>query len=361
MSNLSIPTVSETLSLSSHTGSIYVPMKIGNTVQHLIFDTGSTLTWFRCQPGDHARPHYYAIDPEKILPWSSCPSEDPNFFDDEGFCAYEVNYADGTQTRGKLAVETFHVGLEDMLIKFGCSSSISRSSTFGSSTKISGILGMSKGPYSFINQTGGLYGGTFSFCLAPGSGISNFLRSYVRLGRRLMVSSHANSLEMIEGRVSASLYDVKLDSMYFDQKKIIVDPGTFDGGCVLDTGSGVTHLVADAYIALVVLMDEFFYNHNYVRDSDTNSVCYRRLPHAWPVEAPPVWLRFKGISRTVVWMKWGEKQLFDGDDDHKCLQIVPSSDNWSTIGSFQMANIHFTFDLEAKRINFMQDAACEYI
>ncbi|KAJ4749708.1 Eukaryotic aspartyl protease family protein [Rhynchospora pubera] len=331
-------------------------------MQYVVFDTGSTIFWIQCHPCDPCvdqDTQHYSVDPKKILRWSDshCPTTNPKFFDDEGLCAYRVRYKDGTTTSGKLARVTYGIFNSEFIV-FGCSYSTTPESAFGNPI-ITGVLGMGKewDSHSVVSQN---WDGRFSFCFE--SDTVELQRDRILVGPDSKVLPGANELEMIEGRVESHLYDVRLEGMHVwssdGWQKINVDPGTFDGGCALDTGTAMTHLVADAYDAVVSSMDDYFKRQGFIKQFSNpgfEKLCYEPniTTDLSTVQAPPVMLQFKGISGDPVYMMWGEKQLFDTDKfGGRCLQIVPTHESFTTIGAHQMTDIFFTFDLVKKRIYF---------
>lgn len=352
-----IPANSETLPIyhTHNGGEFYVRIKVGRILRNLVFDTGSMLVWFQC---NEDMLHYYD-DLGKLLPWldPGCPWEDWRFSRIGEWCAYDVSYEDDTWTTGVLAEQKFGAPAI-ALINVGCS-------TFATTLHpIHGILGMSRGRYSFISQISDQYGGRFSFCLVSDR---DFLpMSYLRFGTESMIPSGVHVLKMLDGRVVPEFYDVHLDNIIVGQNRVHVDHGTFDGGCVLDTGTTITRLVAYAFDPLVELMDAFFRENgfNKYRNNETEMVCYYPIPDSEfdtisdTIEPLSVQLHFEGISGPVT-MIWRRRQLFAPDENGKgkCLQILPSQTIFTTIGAFQMADIYFTFDLEGKRIYFIQSSS----
>ncbi|KAJ3691251.1 hypothetical protein LUZ61_020415 [Rhynchospora tenuis] len=362
---LVILSVSQTFPLCN--SYVYTPIKAGSTLQYVVFDTGSTIFWIQCHPCDPCvdqNTQHYSVDSKKILRWSDfhCPITNPKFFDDGGLCAYRVSYNDGTTTRGKLARVTYGISSSEFIV-FGCSYSTTPNSPFGN-RMITGVLGMGKEWDSLVSQK---WHGRFSFCFE--SDTVELQPDRILVGPDSKVLSGANELEMIEGRVKSYLYDILLEGMLVwgsdGWQEINVDRGTFDGGCVLDTGTAMTSLVADAYDAVVSSMDEYFKRHGFTRQFSNGKfekLCYEpNITNLSEVHAPPVMLQFKSISGDPVYMVWNEKQLFDTDEfGGRCLQIVPSNDKFTTIGAYQMTDIFFTFDLVKKRIYFSPLPHCTF-
>ncbi|KAK0574840.1 hypothetical protein LWI29_029961 [Acer saccharum] len=77
-----------------------------------------------------------------------------------GKCGYEVNYADGSYTKGTLMLETFTFGqMRIQNMAMGCGHN-----NQGSFNVIAGMLGLGGGRMSFVNQIPET-GGAFSYCL----------------------------------------------------------------------------------------------------------------------------------------------------------------------------------------------------
>ncbi|KAK0575367.1 hypothetical protein LWI29_037939 [Acer saccharum] len=92
------------------------------------------------------------------------PACDALLFNDRhchiGKCGYEVNYTDGSYTKGTLMLETLTFGqMRIQNMAMGCGHN-----NQGSFNVIAGLLGLGGGRMSFVNQIPET-GGAFSYCL----------------------------------------------------------------------------------------------------------------------------------------------------------------------------------------------------
>uniref|UniRef100_A0A453DFX5 Peptidase A1 domain-containing protein n=1 Tax=Aegilops tauschii subsp. strangulata TaxID=200361 RepID=A0A453DFX5_AEGTS len=115
-----------------------------------------------------------------------------------------------------------------------------------------GLLGLGWGPMSLVGQLGGAAGGAFSYCLAsPDAGAGSLV-----LGRDEAMPVGAVWVPLLRNAQELSFYYVDLTGLGVGGERLPLQDGLFDvtedgsGGVVMDTGTAVTRLPADAYAAL---------------------------------------------------------------------------------------------------------------
>ncbi|KAM5561530.1 aspartic proteinase CDR1-like [Rosa sericea] len=190
---------------------------------YVVADTGSDLMWTQCKPCNTCyKTKYTMFDPRKSSTYRNitCSEKECRFIDDYKpssqspsfcskhptiMCAFNMTYADSTSTIGVLAKETVTltsrtgevVTLEDIVFGCGYLNHVEHVSTGNEM----GIIGLGRGPLSFVSQIAPHVGGNkFSYCLVPMHSDPKF-ESKIHFG---------NGSEVLgEGVVSTPLLDVK--------------------------------------------------------------------------------------------------------------------------------------------------------
>jgi hypothetical protein len=138
--------------------------------QLMLIDTGSDVTWFQCKPCNcYLTPGIFDPLVSTSILVVPCDSTACNYLDQHSCnmsqCQYEVDYLDGSFTKGMLVFETLKFGsISIQNVIFGCG----HSNNF-ILPAIHGLVGLGGGPLSLPTQLWlrGLVG-MFSYCL-PGS------------------------------------------------------------------------------------------------------------------------------------------------------------------------------------------------
>ncbi|KAJ4779480.1 Eukaryotic aspartyl protease family protein [Rhynchospora pubera] len=167
-------------------------------------------------------------------------------------CAFNMTYGSSSLQAG-LVQDSFTLASDVVTsYTFGCLRQVS-----GNSVPPQGLLGLGRGPLSFLSQTKPLYGSVFSYCL-PSFRSVNFTGT-LRLGPKgqpqkikttpLLTNPRRPSLyyvNMVEIRVGSHVLPIPASAFTFD-------PNT-GGGTIIDAGTMFTMLVGPAYTAV---RDEF--------------------------------------------------------------------------------------------------------
>lgn len=338
--------------LDEGSGEYFVRVGVGSPPmeQYLVVDSGSDVIWVQCRPCTEC---YAQADPLfdptasasfsgvscgsaicRMVPGSGCGDSDR--------CEYEVEYGDGSYTKGVLALETLTFGGTAVQgIAIGCGHR-----NRGLFVGAAGLLGLGWGPMSLVGQLGGAAGGAFSYCLASRGPGSNAGAGSLVLGRTEAVPVGAVWVPLVRNAQAPSFYYVGLTGLGVGGAKLPLQDGLFqltedgDGGVVMDTGTAVTRLPQEAYTAL--------------RDAFAGAVgglprapgmllfdtCYDLSGYA-SVRVPTVSFYFdEGAILTLP----ARNLLVEVGGGVYCLAFAPSSSGLSILGNTQQEGIQITVD-----------------
>ncbi|XP_023548285.1 aspartic proteinase CDR1-like [Cucurbita pepo subsp. pepo] len=161
-------------------------------------------------------------------------------------------------------------------------------------SKVSGIVGLSHGSASLVQQMGPATGGKFSYCLAP-IGNSNY-SSYLNFGSNAVVSG--------SGAVSTSIYTSEGDYKIFYILKIKAmsvgsnkfnfprsSPFGTNGNIIIDSGTTLTFLQPDIFASFSQAISEVMDLKSTTSPIETLEYCYESTTDDYKV--PPVTAHFK--------------------------------------------------------------------
>uniref|UniRef100_A0A0D9WB60 Peptidase A1 domain-containing protein n=1 Tax=Leersia perrieri TaxID=77586 RepID=A0A0D9WB60_9ORYZ len=342
--------------LAEGSGEYFVRVGVGSppTDQYLVVDSGSDVIWVQCRPCAQCYPQSDPLfDPAtsssfspvacgsaicRMLPRTGCGGGDG--------CEYEVSYGDGSYTKGVLALDTltFAGGAAVEGVAIGCGHRNS-----GLFVGAAGLLGLGWGPMSLVGQLGGAAGGAFSYCLASrGAGNNADVASAgsLVLGRSDAVPTGAVWVPLVRNSNAPSFYYVGLDGIGVGGERLPLQDGVFaltddgDGGVVMDTGTAVTRLPADAYAALRDAFAGAAVGLPRAAAVSLLDTCYD-LSGYESVRVPTVSLYFEqGAVLTLP----ARNLLVDVGGGVYCLAFAPSSSGLSIFGNIQQEGIQITVD-----------------
>ncbi|KAL6841815.1 hypothetical protein ACP4OV_028327 [Aristida adscensionis] len=263
-------------------------------------------------------------------------------------CGFSLTYADSSL---QAALSQDSLAVANDVVKtytFGC---LQRAT--GTAAPPQGLLGLGRGPLSFLSQTRGMYEATFSYCL-PSFKSLNFSGT-LRLGRRgqparikttpLLANPHRSSLyyvNMTGVRVGRKVVPIPASALAFD-------PAT-GAGTVLDSGTMFTRLVAPAYAAV---RDEVRRRVGApVSSLGGFDTCFTAPGVAWP----PVTLLFDGMQVTLPEENVVIRSTYGTTS---CLAMAAAPDGVNTvlnvIASMQQQNHRVLFDVPNGRVGFARE------
>lgn len=248
-----------------HNVTLTVSLSVGTPQQNvtMVLDTGSELSWLQCHKTEKARPIFDPTRSSTYMPINcsspTCTTQTRDFpiptsCDSNKHCHATLSYADATSSEGNLASDTFNIGASGMPgTVFGCMDSGS-SSNSGEDNKTTGLMGMNRGPLSFVSQ---MNFSKFSYCI-PGSnhlgllvfsdGNSTWLKSlnYTPL---IQISTPLPYFD--RSAYTVKLHGIKVSEKILPLPKSILEPDhTGAGQTMIDSGTQFTFLLGPAYTAL---------------------------------------------------------------------------------------------------------------
>ncbi|XP_073015802.1 protein ASPARTIC PROTEASE IN GUARD CELL 2-like [Primulina eburnea] len=329
-------------------GEYFVRIGVGSPArsQYMVIDTGSDIVWVQCQP---CRQCYHQSDPVFDPVYSasfsgvSCSSTVCDRVENSGchsgWCKYEVSYGDGSYTKGNLALETLTIGHTMVQnVAIGCGH-INRGMFVGAS----GLLGLGGGSMSIVGQLGGQTGGAFSYCLVSrgteSSGSLEFGRSVLPVG--------AAWVPLLRNPRAPSFYYIGLLGLGVGGERVPLPDNTFqitefgDGGVVMDTGTAVTRLPTEAYVAFRDTFIAETGNLPRARGVSIFDTCYD-LGGFITVRVPTVSFFLSGGPILTLPAR---NFLIPVDESGTfCFAFAPSSSRLSIIGNIQQEGIQISFD-----------------
>jgi len=331
---------------------------------NFIADTGSDLTWTQCLPCQSCfRQNYPLYDPSRssdnknISCFSNFCTVVSGNCDDLQNCYYTYGYADLSSTAGNLSFDTFTLPVAGTpnsarfpQIAFGCGRT-----QFGDFSNSTGIVGLGRGPISFVNQIRSHIDSTFSYCL--GSIYNSTQVSPLFLGKGALDSS-PRVIPLIYNLFFPTFYYLNLTGISVGGKPVPIPQGTFDiqfdgnGGVFIDSGTTLTYLQEQAYYPLLDAL------RSNIRGEpvDANAAigldfCYKSTPQ---LELPDITFYFDGNVPYTLPVQNAFLFAYQAPDELACLAMLSAGPAGSSgvLGNIQQQNFHITYDLANNKFSF---------
>lgn len=330
-------------------GEYFVRIGVGSPPrsQYMVIDSGSDIVWVQCQPCNQCyRQSDPVFDPASSVSFSgvSCASSVcdrllENAGCHAGRCRYEVQYGDGSYTKGTLALETLTFDQTTVRnVAIGCGHR-NRGMFIGAA----GLLGLGGGSMSFVGQLGGQTGGAFAYCLVSrgieSTGSLEFGRAALPVG--------AAWVPLLRNPRAPSFYYIGLAGLGVGGIRVPIPESVFqltelgDGGVVMDTGTAVTRLPTAAYVAF---RDAFITQTASLPRSPGVSIfdtCYD-LNGFVSVRVPTVSFYFSGGP--ILTLPARNFLIPVNESGTFCFAFAPSPSGLSIIGNIQQEGIQISFD-----------------
>uniref|UniRef100_A0A453PFF9 Peptidase A1 domain-containing protein n=3 Tax=Aegilops tauschii subsp. strangulata TaxID=200361 RepID=A0A453PFF9_AEGTS len=329
--DLTVPT---TLGSALNTLEYVITVGIGSpaVTQTMMIDTGSDVSWVRCNSTDGVT----LFDPSKSTTYApfSCSSAACAQLGTQGNncsssgCQYSVQYFDGSNTTGTYGSDTLALSDADTVtdFHFGCSYHEEEMDE----EKFDGLMGLGGDVPSLVSQTAATYGKSFSYCLPPTNSTSGFLTFGAPNGTSGFVTT-----PMLRYTQAPTFYGVLLKDISVGGTPLRIQSSVFSGGSVMDSGTVITWLPRRAYSAL----------------SSAFRSGMRRYPRAAPVGILDTCYDFTGLSNVsvpTVELVFDGGAVMDLDSDgimiEHCLAFAPTSDE-SFIGNVQQRTFEVLHDV----------------
>ncbi|KAL2333113.1 hypothetical protein Fmac_014326 [Flemingia macrophylla] len=366
------------------TGEYFIDMFIGTPPKHvwLILDTGSDLTWIQCDPCfdcfEQNEPVYVPKDSSSYRNITcydhqcqlvSSPDPIHPCKDENQTCPYFYGYADGSNTTGDFALETFTVNLtwphngkgkfkHVVDVMFGCGHW-----NKGFFHGANGMLGLGRGPLSFSSQMQSIYGHSFSYCLTDLFSNTSTSSKLVFGEDKDLLNNHnnLNFTTLLDGEESPddTFYYLKIKSIMVGGEVLDIPEQTWHwsssegalGGTIIDSGSTLTFFPDPAYGIIREAFEKRIKLHQVAEDGFVMSPCYN-MSGAQQVELPKFGIRF---ADGVVWNFPSENYFYQYEPNEViCLAIIksPNHSNVTIIGNLLQQNFHILYDVKRSRLGY---------
>ncbi|PUZ73290.1 hypothetical protein GQ55_2G462400 [Panicum hallii var. hallii] len=334
-----------------------VRARLGTPAQQLLLavDTSNDAAWIPCA-GCAGCPTSTPFNPAASTSYRPVPCGSPLCAQapnaacprNSKACGFSLTYADSSLVA---ALSQDSLAVANDVVKaytFGC---LQRAT--GTAAPPQGLLGLGRGPLSFLSQTKDMYEATFSYCL-PSFKSLNFSGT-LRLGRKGQ-PQRIKTTPLLANPHRSSLYYVNMTGIRVGRKVVPIpaaalafDPAT-GAGTVLDSGTMFTRLVAPAYAAV---RDEVRRRVGApVSSLGGFDTCFSDPAVKWPA----VTLLFDGMQVTlpeenvVIHSTYGTTS---------CLAMAAAPDGVNTvlnvIASMQQQNHRVLFDVPNGRVGFARE------
>nr|XP_043610715.1 aspartic proteinase nepenthesin-1 [Erigeron canadensis] len=363
-------------------GQYFVTLHLGTPPQPLLLiaDTGSDLIWVACSACRNdcnatRPPHsaflarhsgsfclHHCYDPACRLVPKPRPVGACNITRLHSPCRYEYSYADGSITNGFFAKETTSFNsttgklLQHDSLAFGCGFKISGPSVSGPSFNgAQGVMGLGRGPISFVTQLGRRFGDKFSYCLKDYT-VAPPPTSYLMIGTNDR-NPKMRYTPLTTNPLSSTFYYIGVQNVYVDNVKVRISPSVWDldkmgnGGTIVDSGTTLTFLPDIAYRRILTAFRRRV-NLPIPEGSPPNfDLCYNVSGINQRLSLPK--LSFKLVGNSVFSPPFGN-YFIDTAEDVKCLALQPvtSPGGFSVIGNLMQQGFLFEFDIGRSRLGF---------
>jgi len=335
-------------------------------------DTGSDLIWFQCIPCTNCYKQLNPMfDPQSSSTYSniargseSCPKVfSTSCSPDQNNCIYTYSYVDDSKTQGVLAQETLTltsttgepVAFKDII--FGCG----HNNNGFVNDKEMGIIGLGRGPLSFVSQIGSSLGGNmFSQCLVPFH-TNPSISSPMSFGKGSEVLGNGVvSTPLVSKNTHMSFYFVTLLGISVEGINLPFNGGSSlepaaKGNMLIDSGTPTTLLPEDFYHRLMeqvrkkVALDPITFD-----PSLGFQLCYRTPTN---LKGPTLTAHFEGADVLLT-----PTQIFiPVQDGIFCFAFSSTfSNEYGTYGSYLQSNYLIGFDLERQVVSFKATYCTNY-
>ncbi|OVA15052.1 Peptidase A1 [Macleaya cordata] len=336
---------------------------------YLIVDTASELIWTQCEGCSscfrQSKPYFPY---KKSTSYHPLPCNHPLCEPEKCLfglaCIYDKTYSGGLTSKGILATEKFTVGLTEIFrdVVFGCGLNQTNFPHEGADNKIAGVLGIGRGPKSFLTQLGHRGGGRFSYCLqnATEDIVSH---TYLSFGEDAKIGGPEVQTIALYG-TSPGDYYLNLQDISVSDRRILFPEFTFSvktqrgqerGGCIIDTGTQWTTFYRPIYETVKDYVARYFVEISepmgLMGDNDFGfDLCYQRQMGF--DKFPSIMFHFAEADFVV-----DPHAAFYITDTVFCLAFLPIENEVfdAVIGSWQTTNHRILFDVKNSKLSFAKE------
>ncbi|KAG0485258.1 hypothetical protein HPP92_009138 [Vanilla planifolia] len=272
-------------------------------------------------------------------------------------CSYNQSYGGDSFFSATLSQDILRLGADNITsFTFGAVTSSIAGPTFPKH----GLLGLGRGPVSFLSQTQSLYSSVFSYCLPSYN--SYYFSGSLRLGPRGQ-PARIRSTPLLLNPHRPSLYYVNLTGVSVGRVLVPVPPGSFafdpqtGAGTVVDAGTVITRFVSEAYAAI---RDEFRKQVNATagyQSLGAFDTCFSTsIGDGEMVPLPSVTLHLEGLNLVL---PAANSLIHSSARPLACLAMAAAPMNVNTvvnvIASYQQQNHRVLVDVPGGRVGFARE------
>ncbi|KAK9715787.1 hypothetical protein RND81_06G189500 [Saponaria officinalis] len=345
---------------------------------YLGFDTTSDLIWTQCEGcGNNCFPQ---VDPLFPATRSSTYSQFRQPYCPQSSkwrnnrCELKMRYTDGATVLAIAAKEVFTFASEGgrshgIRLIFGCGFNMQNFPQGNNpDNKISGMMGMGNGFYSFMIQTRTIFNGKFSYCIQPMFGGRRDSPMYIRFGNDVLPQQIAGmqTTPIYRDRRRLSYY-LNLQGISVDTKRLDI-PSNFleinrDGsaGCVIDSGSAISTIANRAFTVFRSAVRDFIKKNNKnVRKMKKPEMgyhlCFERYRNPLTLNLPKITFHFEDNADFVIDIN---ESFYIGVTRSRkgmvCMQFLNNTSNYgglTVLGVHQQVNKRIIYDLSNNLLHF---------
>ncbi|XP_022991886.1 aspartyl protease family protein At5g10770 [Cucurbita maxima] len=339
-----------------------VTVALGGRDSTLIVDTGSDLTWVQCRPCrlcyNQQEPLF---DPSNSSSFLSLSCNSPTCLalppatgnsglcgnGNSSSCGYEINYGDGSYSRGELGFERLNLGeiVIDNFI-FGCGRN--NKGLFGGA---SGLMGLGRSKLSLVSQTSSVFDGIFSYCLpSTGAGASGSLTMGGGDFSNYRNVSPISYTRMVSNPQMPNFYFLNLTGITIGG----VNLGVPNNGALslIDSGTVITRLTPSIYRAFKAEFEKQFSGFQTAPGFSILNTCFN-LTGFKEVNIPTVKFFFEGNAEMTVDVE-GVFYFVKSDASQICLAFASLGyeDQSMIIGNYQQKNQRVVYNSKESTVGF---------
>ncbi|PWA81645.1 eukaryotic aspartyl protease family protein [Artemisia annua] len=260
-------------------------------------------------------------------------------------CSLNMTYG-GSTIAANLATDNVTLATDSVVgYSFGSIKNVA-----GGSFPPQGVLGLGRGPLSFVSQSKTLYKSTFSYCL-PSFKSSNFSGT-LRLGP-IAQPIKINYTPLLVNPRRTSLYYVNLLGIKVGSKVVNIPPSALafnpntGGGTIIDSGTVFTRLIDGAYMAV---RDEFRRRMGKAVVSSLGGfdTCYT-VPITKQI--PSMTFMFPGLNMSLP----QDNFLIHSSSGSTTCLAMSSSPALNVIANMQQQNHRVLFDIPNSRLGISRE------
>ncbi|KAI9159838.1 hypothetical protein LWI28_002401 [Acer negundo] len=370
---------SKAISIPTDAGSVVngqsdylIKVGIGSPKQevYVVMDTGSNIFWTQCKPCTGQC--YKQVDPiydsSQSLKYRAipCSSSLCDVLSNSGLgqdceenkCTYRVEYGDETSSSGYLSIERLTIrsasgrstiAVNDIL--FGCGQN--NSDVLDTE---SGVMGLDRGPLSFVSQTTRLFQNYFSYCLPTSTSTTGYLTFGKTDGIR---NKYIKFTPITTSASTSQFYDIEINGLSVAGQKLNISSTVFtsSGGLgIIDSGTAFTFLPSAAYTALRTAFRRQMTNYKLTRTAELDT-CYD-FTGVDSVSIPSVSIFFKGGIELPLQPE--NIMTVVASPSKVCLAFIPTdgfdSGTNFILGNIQQLGMQVVYDVSGGKIGFLPGA-----